>query len=54
MLEHQLLYLWLCWVLIAVHRLLWLWQADLIALRLVGSQFPDQRSNPCPLQWKDS
>ena len=52
MLEHQLLFFWLCWVLIAVHRQKRLWHAGLTALRHVGSQFPNQRSNPCHLQWK--
>ena len=29
-----------------------LWHAGLVAPRLVGSQFPDQGSNPCPLHWE--
>ena len=29
-----------------------LWRADLVAPRHVGSQFPNQGLNPCPLHWK--
>ena len=31
----------------------WLQCLGLVALRCVGSYFPDQRLNPCPLHWKE-
>ena len=42
-------FLW--WVFVAVCRLL-LWQAGLVAPKHMGSWFPNQGLNPCPLHLK--
>ena len=48
-------FVWLHLVSVVAYRIFCciLWTADLVALRHAGSQFPDHRSNPGPLQWED-
>ena len=50
-------FIWLCWVLVASYGLFHCNAQAVecvgsVALQHVGSQFPDQGSNPCPLHWK--
>ena len=46
--------IWLCWVLVAVHRIFNLGYGLKDLFFSCGIQFPDQGSTPGPLHWKHS